>query len=80
MYVSEKEDDWDVYLASVMFAYRAAPHETTGISPFRAMFGYEARLPVDVEILPQPGKTRNISLHLKDLAAPIVTEYAYFVN
>ena len=36
--------------------------------PFCAMFGMEPRLPVDAEILPRLGKSRNIQFHLDDLA------------
>ena len=42
------ENEWDSVLPSIMLAYRTSIHRTTGHSPFRMMFGGEARLPVDI--------------------------------
>ena len=33
------EEDWETYLPLVLYAYRTAPHSTTGVSPFQLMFG-----------------------------------------
>ena len=33
------EEDWETYLPLVLYAYRTAPHSTTGVSPFKMMFG-----------------------------------------
>ena len=42
-YVS-KEEDWERYLPLVLYAYRTATHSSTGISPFRLMFGRQPKL------------------------------------
>ena len=34
-----KEEDWERYLPLVLYAYRTAPHSSTGVSPFMLMFG-----------------------------------------
>ena len=46
--VLEKYEDWEMCLPTVMLAYRASVHETTGFTPFKLMFSREIRLPVDV--------------------------------
>ena len=40
--------DWDRYVPSVLMAYRASPHESTGLTPNKMMFGREVDLPIDV--------------------------------
>ena len=35
----DNEADWERYLPLVLYAYRAAPHSSTGISPYMLMFG-----------------------------------------
>ena len=43
-------DDWDDHLPYVCMAYRATPHESTGVSPNIMMFGTENNLPLDVMV------------------------------
>ena len=51
--VSEEGDDWDDYLPAVMYAYRSSVHTTTKISPYKAIFGREAPLPIDISLFKQ---------------------------
>ena len=69
MFVADRGDDWDSYLAAVLFAYRVAPHHSTGVSPFSVLFGMEPRLPLDVTLLPAVSKSASINFHLKELAS-----------
>ena len=46
--VSETQRDWDDRLPSVMAAYRAAVHSSTGYTPNRLFLGRENRMPVDL--------------------------------
>jgi len=47
-YVQENQKDWDKHLPFVMMAYRAAEHETTGMSPNMLMLGRETATPLDI--------------------------------
>ena len=46
--VEEDRSNWDEVLPYVASAYRATPHESTGITPNRMMLGRECDLPVDL--------------------------------
>ena len=45
--VSENQRDWDELLPKVLMVYRSSEHLSTGYTPYRLMFGREARLPID---------------------------------
>ena len=45
---TEDGKDWDRLLPYVLFAYREAPHESTGFSPFERLYRREVRGPLDV--------------------------------
>src|ERR1043166_10299807 len=45
--VIEKENEWDKYIKSVLFAYRTIKHNTTKRTPFFMVYGREAILPID---------------------------------
>lgn len=48
-YINVKQTDWDDYIDCVVMAYNSSVHETTGITPFRMMFGSEMTIPVDLQ-------------------------------
>ncbi len=39
--VSEQQDDWDDHLPAALSAYRSTPHSSTGLSPYRMVYGVE---------------------------------------
>ena len=43
----EQKADWPVYIPSLVFAYNATPHSTTGFQPYQLMFGRRAPAPCD---------------------------------
>ena len=45
--VTEKENEWDKYIESVLFAYRTNKHNTTKRIPFFMVYGREATLPLN---------------------------------
>lgn len=46
-YSHDHRDEWDVNLGELVYAYNTSFQESTKHSPFEAMFGRVARLPVD---------------------------------
>ncbi|OWY98685.1 hypothetical protein PHMEG_00030490 [Phytophthora megakarya] len=51
MFVGETQEDWDLYLPHVLFAYRTSYHETLGDSPFFRLYGRHPILPLDLAFL-----------------------------
>ena len=47
MLSKEQKADWPVHLPSLVFAYNATPHSTTGFQPYQLMFGRKAPAPCD---------------------------------
>ena len=43
----EQKPNWPVYLPSLVFVYNATPHSTTGLHPYKLMFGHKAPMPCD---------------------------------
>ena len=72
MFVSDTQRDWDQYIPALMLAYRSTQQETTGVSPYKMMFGREATLPIDL-IMGRPPNQEGVTLdsseyvyHLRD--------------
>ncbi|KAL5460390.1 hypothetical protein EMCRGX_G033836 [Ephydatia muelleri] len=50
-FIMDKKDDvWDVFLDTCVYAYNTSVHESTSFSPFEVMFGRRDFMPVDIEI------------------------------
>ena len=47
--LSEKEEEWDKYIAPALFAYRTRKQNSTKIPPFYLTYGRKARLPMEEE-------------------------------
>lgn len=44
----KRPKDWDRYIDAALFAYREAPQESTGFSPFELLYGRTVRGPVQI--------------------------------
>ena len=54
-YLNREERSWHRYINIATFAYNTKVNETTGVTPFEALIGRPAKLPIDL-ILPTPEK------------------------
>ncbi|KFD60141.1 hypothetical protein M514_27669 [Trichuris suis] len=62
--VSETPGNWDSALPLATMAYNTSVHEATGVTPYFALFGREARVPVDIQYgLPKP-RPEHISAYI----------------
>src|SRR5437764_8497218 len=57
--LSLKNNDWDLYIAPTLFAYRTTKHATTKVEPFFLVYGRSARLPMDPDQSPDPSATND---------------------
>jgi len=57
--VADSQRDWDDRLPTVLAAYRASPHRSTGYSPNRLFLGREVRMPLDLIMGLPPEKTES---------------------
>jgi hypothetical protein len=48
--VNTRQNDWDVLLKHVLFAYRTSEYASTKYTPFYLMFGRKARIPVELDL------------------------------
>ena len=50
-YAQSKKRQWSTYLSSCVFAYNTSCHDSSKFSPFHLMFGRQATIPIDLDIL-----------------------------
>ena len=55
-FVSEEQNDWDLYLDSITFSYRVSRQDSTKASPFYLVYGRQARLPIELNMNPEVGE------------------------
>ena len=60
-FVNENQNDWDVHIKSVLFAYRTSKHSSTKFTPFELMFGRPLVLPIEMEIHPKHEGAVNVN-------------------
>ena len=75
---SQKED-WKSYVPSLVHAYNATKHDSTGFSPFYLMFGRHPRLPIDITmgIELEERESSSVSEYVEELREKL--EWAYNV-
>jgi transposase InsO family protein len=65
-YVNKDHTDWDVHLPLALFAYRNSVHSSSGVSPFRAVYGREASTPLVLMGTQTEAKEQFISNYCDD--------------
>ena len=45
-YVNDNHNNWDIHLQLALLAYRTSIHRSSGVSPFKAVYGHEAVSPL----------------------------------
>ena len=63
LYVDANQRNWDQHLNAIQFAYRTAPSEVLGESPFFMMYGRDAALPCDPALLPPREMSALVAEH-----------------
>ena len=68
----EKPNDWDRYIAPLLFAYRETPQESTRFSPFELLYGRTVRGPMQIlkELWtgePETDETKTVYQYVVDL-------------
>ena len=48
-YVNSYRNDWDELFPAIVCTYCATPHDSTGISPYRMLYGREMDMPIDIQ-------------------------------
>ena len=61
-FVDENHKNWDSLLPFVMMAYRAAEHETTGVSPNVMMLGRETTTPLEI-LYEMPPRIKSVPVN-----------------
>ena len=80
-YVNKDHTDWDVHLPLALFAYRNSVHSSSGVTPFKAIYGREATTPLVLMSTPLDVQEQFISNYcdelektLKDVQVSITTK------
>ena len=63
---STRENDWDEFINMSLFVFRTTKNKTLEMTPFEAMHGFKAGLPIDLA-LDIPRKCENVGDWIKDL-------------
>ncbi|GFV93662.1 hypothetical protein TNCV_4012131 [Trichonephila clavipes] len=71
--IREDPRSWDRQLPFLLFAYREVPNTTTGVSPFRLLYGREARRPLAILKSSWAGKI-HLPTNISQLAADYLQE------
>ena len=76
-FMDRDDKEWARYLPAMVMAYNTKVNSSTGVTPYYATFGREARLPVDL-ILPTPGEEpQTMNSHVEQTLKRFNRIYAY---
>jgi hypothetical protein len=72
-YVNDRQNDWDEFLTSILYAIRISPNESSLLSPFYLLYGYEALQPHDLALRKPEEETRSADQHLQRIIRNLET-------
>ena len=76
-FMDRDDREWSKYLPAMVMAYNTKVNSSTGVTPYFATFGREARLPVDL-VLPTPGEeSRTMNSHVEEVLRRFNRIYAF---
>ena len=79
--VLERDDhSWLRYLPAITLAYNSKRHSTTGISPFLAMFGREAKLPVDLVVELPKSDSKTVHEYVKEMTTRFQKIFRFMIK
>ena len=73
MFCNSHQTDWDIFIPSILFAYRVSPCVATGDSPFYLLHGREPRLAPDVSLLPPTDLSTSVAEHRRRIVTQVET-------
>jgi len=84
-FVNEAQDNWDLNLQQLTFAYNTSVHRMTGYSPFEVMFARKPRIPLDLMFpnqsdLQQPHREANSKLDFIEHANEFESGYEEIID
>ena len=71
---------WRRYLPAIVLAYNTKIHASTGVSPFMAMFGRAAKLPVDLVLALPQGSSNNVHEFVQTTVRRFQLIYRYMLK
>ena len=75
VYLDKEDPGWLKLIPALCLAYNTKVHESTQVTPFKAFFGREARVPIDVIVeLPQQEKM-TMNQHVRDMKSRLQVMY-----
>ena len=81
--VKEKDEDWNIYISAILFAYRTKRHATTRYTPFQLVYGCQAILPIETTIPIKPNeadKEINLEDSILNWAFELINKLPYQYN
>jgi len=58
-YIQQFEEDWDIFIPSILFAYQTMQHNTTKYKPFFLIYNCTPLLPVKFQLPTYPVNNEN---------------------
>jgi hypothetical protein len=69
-YIQSLQKDWDQHLDFIIMAFNSTPHESTGVNPYRLVYGREMAFPLEIitdKIEEDMDKPKYVSEYVSEL-------------